>query len=137
MPSCVAAYPVEKHLASLPRAHAGDTSTLEQMGFERSNLRELRLPSGTSGGRTWFRNFLFRIGHYHERRDYPALKGLSYLSVHLPFETVSIRELVAAASSRDGPGARTWLSELIWREFLLHDPAPSSASHEPRVSRTV
>ncbi len=97
------------------------------MGFERSNLGELRLPTGTSGGRTWFRDFLSRMDRYHERRDYPALKGPSYLSVHLRLGTVSIRELVAAALSRDGPGASTWLSELIWRAYfmILH--------HHPRV----
>lgn len=35
---------------------------------------------------------------------------------------------MAAASSHDGPGARSWLSGLIWREFyfmILH--------HHPRV----
>ena len=127
-PSYVTPYPIEKYARSLASSSAGDAPTLEQMGFERSNLRELRLPTGASGGRTWLRNFLSRIDHYQERRDYPALKGPSYLSVHLRFGTVSIRELVAAAASRDEPGARTWLSELIWREFyfmILH--------HHPRV----
>jgi deoxyribodipyrimidine photo-lyase len=113
-PFYVAAYPVEKYAASVAPERI---PTLEEMGFERSNLRELRLPTGTSGGRTWFGDFLSCMDRYQERRDYPALRGPSYLSVHLRFGTVSIRELVVAAFSLHGPGARTWLSELIWREF--------------------
>jgi deoxyribodipyrimidine photo-lyase len=83
------------------------------MRFERSNLRELQLPTGTSGGKSWFRDFLSRRDCYHERRDYPALKGPSYLSVHLRFGTVSIHQLAAAPSTSVGPGAQAWLSELV------------------------
>lgn len=86
-------------------------------GVERSNLRELRLPTGTSGGQTWFGDFPSCMDRYQERGDYPALRDPSYLSVQLRFGTVSIRELVAVASSRRAPGPRTWLSELIWREL--------------------
>jgi len=127
-PLCTAAYAVQDYASSLARPLAGHVPTLEEMGFERSNLRELRLPTGTSGGKAWFRDFLSRLDRYHERRNYPALKGPSYLSVHLRFGTVSIREFAAAASSHGGPGAQAWLSELIWREFyfmILH--------HHPRV----
>lgn len=87
-PFYVTAYPVEKYAASLARSPAGDVPALEEMVFERSNLRELRLPTGTSGGRTWFRDFLAGMDRYHEQRDYPALQGPCYLSVHLRFGTV-------------------------------------------------
>jgi deoxyribodipyrimidine photo-lyase len=61
------------------------------------------------------------------QRDYPAVKGVSYLSVHLRFGTISIRELASAAiaagaldAGKDGAeGAATWLSELIWRDFYF------------------
>src|SRR5690606_5551556 len=58
----------------------------------------------------------------------------SYLSVHLRFGTISIRELarfawqVRHADADSAEGAATWLSELIWRDFyfqILH--------HHPRV----
>ena len=46
--------------------------------------------------------------------------------MHLRFGTISIRELVRFALSQPGPGAQTWLSELIWRDFyqmlLYHYP---------------
>jgi deoxyribodipyrimidine photo-lyase len=51
------------------------------------------------------------------------VKGPSYLSVHLRFGTVSIRELAQAAHSLGGRGAETWLAELVWRDFyfaILH-----------------
>lgn len=68
-------------------------------------------------------DFEGRIDRYRETRDYPSLKGPSYLSVHLRFGTVSIRQLARFAWSRGGAGAEAWLSELIWRDFyfqILH-----------------
>jgi deoxyribodipyrimidine photo-lyase len=76
-----------------------------------------------SGAQRLLADFLDRIRAYHERRDYPAAKGPSYLSVHLRFGTVSIRELAARAQTEGGKGAETWVSELVWREFyfaILH-----------------
>ena len=60
---------------------------------------------------------------YHRARDFPAVKGPSYLGVHLRFGTVSIRELAArgpcAGNAGGDAGAATWLSELIWRDFYF------------------
>ena len=58
--------------------------------------------------------------------DFPAVKGVSYLSVHLRFGTVSIRQLVRASDRGwAGEGGGTWLSELIWRDFYFR----SSTAH--------
>ena len=61
-------------------------------------------------------------------RDFPAVKGVSYLSVHLRFGTISIRELVRAAWADE---AETWLSELIWRDFyfMILDRFPHVVGH--------
>ena len=64
-------------------------------------------------------DFLTRIDDYDQRRDFPAVKGPSYLSTDLRFGTVSIRALARAAMARTSSGAGTWLSELIWREFYF------------------
>ena len=92
--------------------------TLEDLGFAPTDLK---VPGGMSGGAQLFEDFLTRIGRYHEARDFPAVKGVSYLSPHLRFGTVSIRQLAAAAHAEslqaNGKGAGTWLNELIWREF--------------------
>jgi deoxyribodipyrimidine photo-lyase len=68
---------------------------------------------------------------YHQARDFPAVKGPSYLGPHLRFGTLSVRGLAREAHARamgGMRGAEVWLSELIWRDFyhqLLH--------HHPRV----
>lgn len=82
--------------------------------------------TGMQGARQLLDDFSQRIDQYHERRDYPALKGPSYLSVHFRFGTLSIREAVRLARGAASTGSDTWLSELIWREFyfmiLAHHP---------------
>ena len=91
-------------------------------------------------------DFLSRIDEYDTARDYPAVKGPSYLSVHLRFGTISIRTLVRAAhdrieaaGKRSSRGAEVWRSELIWRDFyqqvLHHVPHVVGASCKPEYDR--
>jgi len=128
-PFYLRAYPVDAYTDRLaPQSTL--TPDLQDMGFAPTKLRELRLPIGMSGGVRLFEDFLQRIDRYQEARDFPAVKGVSYLSVHLRFGTVSIRQLAAAAYQHGGRGAQTWLSELIWRDFyhqiLAHRPDVAS-----------
>ncbi len=121
-------YPVAERAAALHSGKSAPMPELESIGFGRTNLSQLKLPVGSNGARTLFEIFLGRIGAYARRRDFPAKAGPSLLSVHLRFGTISIRHLVRAAVRLDADaeareGARTWLSELIWREFyfsILH-----------------
>lgn len=116
-------YGVDPDTAHLARHDAGTMPSLEALGFERTNLRSLAIPTGMRGGAQLFADFLERIDSYKNARDYPGLKGPSYLSVHLRFGTVSIRHLARTAWRMEGGGAETWLAELIWREFyfqILH-----------------
>ena len=128
-------WPVRDRAAALAPAPDSDMPALEALGFVRTNLHELRMPTGMSGARALFEDFVQRIDAYRERRDFPGSNGPSYLSVHLRFGTISIRELVRAAHTRAGAGAATWLSELIWREFyfmILHHH-PSVVDHAFRA----
>ncbi|MBV8664947.1 MAG: deoxyribodipyrimidine photo-lyase [Burkholderiaceae bacterium] len=117
-------YSVRSHLHHLAQGIAGMLPSLGSLGFDETDVANFN--PGMSGGETLFEEFCGRIAHYRERRDFPAVRGPSYLSVHLRFGTVSIRELVRTARQIGGPGAETWLSELIWREFyqqlLWHRP---------------
>ena len=113
------AYPVGKYAANLARPPDREIPSLEALGFERTNLAALAIPAGASGAQALLAEFATRLPKYAERRDYPAQKGPSYLSVHLRFGTVSIRELVARSRKGAGKGAATWLSELIWRDFYF------------------
>ena len=121
----LAAYPVTDYahrLAPCPPQLPG----LDSLGFETTDLATLSLPTGIRGAQTLLADFLTRIDAYAAARNFPAVKGPSYLAAHLRFGTVSIRRLVREARSRRGEGAATWLSELIWREFyqavLWHHP---------------
>ena len=125
-------YPVRNHADALvvpPAIHRSALPTLEQLGFGKSNLSELKIPTGSQGGAALLEDFFQRIDRYDEARDYPAVRGPSYLSVHLRFGTVSIRQLAGLAhrlSLQGNAGAATWLGELIWRDFyfqiLAHHP---------------
>ena len=98
----------------------GRVLTLAAMGFERTNLTELNIPIGPSGAAALFAEFVSRMHLYGETRNFPAVKGPSYLSVHLRFGTVSIRKLARIAfdeQAKGSEGAAVWLSELIWRDF--------------------
>jgi len=113
-------YPVERYFSSLVQNTQGGLPALESLGFMSGKLDLQRMPAGEAGALALLEDFLLRIEDYAEARNYPAIKGVSYLSVHLRFGTISIRKLVAAAAQAED---KTWLSELIWREFyqmLLH-----------------
>lgn len=101
--------------------------TLDDLGFHPGNLGELGIEPGMAGARKLWDEFRTgRIQRYGALRDFPAIKGVSYLSVHLRFGTLSIRELVSAALAEQ---ADTWLNELIWRDFyfMILDRFPHAA----------
>ena len=117
------AYPVDLYRDAFAGAGSFRLPSLKQIGFRPTNLKQMRLPTGMAGARRLFQDFLERIDGYRDQRNYPGIRGVSYLSVHLRFGTISIRELVRTAASIQTGGAHTWLSELIWRDFyfgILH-----------------
>lgn len=117
--------------------------SLTDIGFESTNLANLGIEPGMRGARALADDFDGRIASYADQRDFPAVKGVSYLSVHLRFGTVSIRELInraiAGGALRGDAGAATWLSELIWRDFyfmiLDHFPQVVAHSFKPEYDR--
>ncbi len=133
-------YPVERYTARLA-AHGDRTvPSFQQLGFGDSEGTRMVTPPGMSGGTSLLEDFLFRINQYDVTRDFPAVKGPSYLSVHLRFGTVSIRHLVREAlncirTETVNPGAQVWLSELIWRDFyfmiLHHHPHVAERAFKP------
>jgi deoxyribodipyrimidine photo-lyase len=123
------AYPVDnyiKQLAPPVSTFTDNMPSLESMGFAKTNLSQMPLPTGMQGGLALFNDFIARMPHYKIQRDFPAVKGVSYLSVHLRFGTVSVRHLAREAKLAANTGAATWLNELIWRDFyfqiLYHNP---------------
>jgi deoxyribodipyrimidine photo-lyase len=120
------AYPCAGRLAG---SDLGGVPSLGEIGFEATDLADLGILPGMSGARRLWEDFSDgRIEHYGAWRDFPAVKGVSYLSVHLRFGTISVRELVRTAVERK---ADTWLSELVWRDFyfMILDHFPRVADH--------
>ncbi len=119
-------YPVDRYTQYFAKPAASTLPSLESMGFQRTNLSSMRLPTGMNGGLALFDDFKQRMSRYKEARDFPAIKGVSYLSVHLRFGTVSIRHLAREAMQAANLGSQVWLNELIWRDFyfqiLHHNP---------------
>ena len=121
-----ATWPSDGQLAPSPLAGVPD---LAAIGFAATDLEALNIQPGMSGARALWDEFRAgRIRRYGALRDFPAIKGVSYLSVHLRFGTISIRELVRAALAVE---ADTWLSELIWRDFyfMILDHFPQVEGH--------
>jgi deoxyribodipyrimidine photo-lyase len=76
--------------------------TLKDIGFTESSMK--------------VRSFdLSVIPDYHKYRDFPAADKTSYLSPHLRFGTISIRNLVKTGLEQN----ISFLNELIWREFFM------------------
>ncbi|MBI3348115.1 MAG: deoxyribodipyrimidine photo-lyase [Burkholderiales bacterium] len=131
----LSSYPVERHAAALAASPlARGVPTLEDIGFEPAGLTP-HLGEGSRGAAALLDDFLDRMDEYDKKRDFPAIKGPSYLSVHLRFGTVSIRRLARLAHQRmqgGDHGAEIWLSELIWRDFyhqvMHHHPHAMTAA---------
>jgi deoxyribodipyrimidine photo-lyase len=126
------AYPVEQYASALDGVVKPSAwPSLDSMGFD--DTYRMLTPAGESGAKQLLAEFIGRMGQYHATRDFPSVKGPSYLSVHLRFGTVSIRQLVRAAlEQQHTEGGKIWLSELIWRDFyhqiMHHHPQAMSAA---------
>jgi deoxyribodipyrimidine photo-lyase len=110
------AYPTKKYFKNLLKTDALPVPTLKKMGFEESNLP---IPG---------KSYKDVIEDYSAKRDFPGVSGTSHIGLHLRFGTVSIRELVHTANDFH---ERTWLNELIWREFymMILDHFPKTMDH--------
>lgn len=131
-------------LAARPESHARAVPTLAELGFSTIETDGYRIPSGTMGANQLLSDFAQRMDVYDQSRNYPAVKGPSYLGVHLRFGTLSIRQAVAMAwqrHQRGSTGATVWLSELAWRDFyfqiLANFPHVAHAAFKPEYDHII
>ena len=134
--------PLAGALAPVPPALRRPLPSLPDIGFEAMGPEAIRVPTGMSGAQQLLRDFLGRIDDYRRARDFPAIKGPSYLSAHLRFGTVSVRQLAREAwarSQQGSEGAEGWLAELVWRDFyhqiLHHHPRVVERAFKPEYDR--
>ena len=134
-PALVADVSVSLHGALAAVDKACDLPTLAALGFSDATIENLKLPTGSHGALELLADFNRRIQHYQTQRDFPAVKGVSYLSAHLRFGTLSIREAIRTSLKNENEGSTCWLNELIWREFyqqlLWHFPHIATESFKP------
>ena len=79
-----------------------DFPSLNQLGLKNSPLK--------------VKNYsLKNVSTYSETRNFPNLDSTSYLSPHLRFGTISVRQIITELENK----SETFLSELIWREFFM------------------
>jgi deoxyribodipyrimidine photo-lyase len=97
---------------------------MEELGFQASSIvvREFDLQN---------------LDNYAKSRDYPGLDATSYLSPHLRFGTISIRQVIAQLNKTN----HIFLSELIWREFfmqiLFHFPHVVTQNFRPKYDGII
>lgn len=97
-------YPSEKLLTNIS-THSYPFLSLSEIGFETSAIQVQPYTIADQ-----------LISNYEETRNFPAQNGTSFLSTHLRFGTVSIRKIAQKADSFSN---KTFLNELIWREFFM------------------
>jgi len=96
-------YPTEKYFDKFFRCELGSIPSLEDMGFEKTDIPipSLQIDSNI-------------IKTYDSTRNFPAKKnGTTRLGIHLRFGTLSVRKLLAHGIHYN----ETFVNELIWRDF--------------------
>ena len=79
-----------------------DFPSLNQLGLKNSTIKVKK-------------HTLKNVSTYSETRNFPNLDSTSYLSPHLRFGTISVRQIITELKNK----SETFLSELIWREFFM------------------
>jgi deoxyribodipyrimidine photo-lyase len=87
-----------------------------------------------------------RADQYDTARDFPAQPGTSQLSPYLASGAISVKQCLHLAQQRNqgelesgNPGLRSWINELIWREFYWHlmHGFPKLSMHRPLRDETT
>ncbi len=117
-------YLTENYFSNLNQNPSNQILSLDSMSFKKNKII---FPA---------KEYKSVVEDYNLKRNFPAIKGTSHISVHLRFGTVSIRDL---ANSAQQASEKTWLSELIWRDFyamiLWHFPHTTNKAFKPDYDR--
>lgn len=112
-------------------------NTLKSVTYPNLSIKDIGFTS-TSGKIKEYTINKHLISKYEDTRNFPAKATTSKLGPHLRFGTVSIRQIVKQADNQEN---KTFLKELIWREFFMqilwHFPHSSTNSFKPKYDRIV
>ncbi len=116
----------EKKLDKLSKFKSTDMISLEKLGFIKTKVRDLKIGSSYHDASFLASRFMDKkIHNYKTNRDFPSVCGVSYLSVHNRFGTISVRELLRKAyglmsnNTIKNENIESWINELIWRDFYF------------------
>jgi deoxyribodipyrimidine photo-lyase len=131
--------PVPDHInaAAAPGDTLADWALLPTKPDWAGGLRDSWQPGEAGAARLLARFLDEAVETYDEARNIPGQNGTSRLSPHLHFGEISPRAVWRAAAG-DGKGRRTFLKELLWREFsiylLWHHPDMAGTPMKPEFA---
>lgn len=113
-------------------------------GFEFSNSRSDLWQPGEEEAQRRLDKFSEHIASYGVQRDIPSVRGTSLLSPYLNIGAISARqcflnaETILSSNAEENDGAKTWVSELTWRDFYNHVmvACPRVSMNQPFKSKT-
>jgi len=103
-----------------------DHNWYKEMGF----IETLPLlTGGTKAAMKRLKHFDALMVDYADARNFPAIPGTSLLSVYIRHGNLSVRDMLRAGLAQKSQGAKTWVSEIIWRDFyqMIMDAFPYAA----------
>ena len=117
-------YESELLLHKMVKFKGAEIPPLDYIGFNRTNLLKMKLEVGYPGALKLFNRFKVKVvKDYKKLRDIPASLGVSFLSLHNRFGTISIRkqikDIYELETKENKEGCESWINELIWREFYI------------------
>jgi deoxyribodipyrimidine photo-lyase len=126
-PEYYCAYPVHNYYTNLAKFNSNEFPLLEKLGFEKTNLAEMKLEAGSLGAEILFERFKNKFIYFYKTlKNIPYSGGVSYLSVHNRYGTISIRRLLTETlnirkivDEKRKENCDAWIDELIWREFYM------------------
>jgi deoxyribodipyrimidine photo-lyase len=117
------------------KIHENDEVENISLKAERKNILEL-YAVGEEYALNMLEEFIdHKILDYEKQRDFPAIDGTSSLSPYLSSGVLSSRQClfkVFEKVSEEEEGVKTWVNEIIWREFYKY-----ILFHNPRVSKNL
>lgn len=108
-------------------------SVLNENWFQKTGFikTSISLKAGSLNAIKQLNEFKNNIVNYKEARDIPSLNQTSNISTYIRMGNISIRDLIRLSIDKENIGSKTWLSELIWREFyqVILDTYPHVEQH--------
>lgn len=111
--------------ANISELHRTTINGVTDVSAEQKQTWQTDWPAGEDHALALLEQFIDEsIYSYQQQRDIPSVSGTSKLSAYLTLGAISVRQCFQAALTQphglDQDGVKTWVVELIWRDFYRH-----------------